>query len=72
MSAGEGRALWGLLAEYRTPAELVHAAEAVRDAGFSKWDCHAPFPVHGLDGAMGIRPTYPMDGIAYPLPTKKH
>ncbi|HEX6851911.1 MAG TPA: DUF3341 domain-containing protein [Candidatus Polarisedimenticolaceae bacterium] len=57
MSGAGGRALWGLLAEFRTPAELVHAAEAVRDAGFSKWDCHAPFPVHGLDGAMGIKPT---------------
>ncbi|HVX57552.1 MAG TPA: DUF3341 domain-containing protein [Candidatus Saccharimonadales bacterium] len=49
--------LWGLLAEYETPGELLHAAEQVRDAGFKKWDCLTPFPVHGLDTAMGIRRT---------------
>jgi hypothetical protein len=35
----------------------VRAAEAVRDAGYTRWDAHTPFPVHGLDTAMGIRPT---------------
>jgi hypothetical protein len=54
---GEKRALWGLLAEFRTPDQLVRAAARVREAGYEKFDCHAPFPVHGLDGAMGIRPT---------------
>lgn len=49
--------LYGLLAEFTTPAEIVHAAERVRDAGFKWWDCHTPFPVHGLDKAMGIRMT---------------
>jgi len=48
---------WGLLAEYRTPDDLLEAAERVRDAGYTRWDAHAPFPIHGLDGAMGIRPT---------------
>jgi len=48
---------YGLLAEYNTPGELLHAAEQVRDAGFKAWDCCTPFPVHGLDRAMGIRPT---------------
>lgn len=47
--------LWGLMAEYETPADVLHAAEAVRDAGFTKWDCMTPFPVHGLDRAMGIK-----------------
>jgi hypothetical protein len=48
---------WGLLAEYNTPGELLHAAEKVRDAGFKKWDCCTPFPVHGLDKAMGMKST---------------
>jgi hypothetical protein len=51
------RRLWGLLAEFATPQDLVRAAARVRDAGYSKWDAHTPFPVHGLDGAMGIRTT---------------
>lgn len=49
--------LYGLMAEFTTPAEIVAAAERVRDAGFRWWDCHTPFPVHGLDKAMGIRAT---------------
>jgi Protein of unknown function (DUF3341) len=44
----------GYLAEFDSAQDLYHAAEKVRDAGFSRWDCHTPFPVHGLDGAMGI------------------
>ena len=48
---------FGYLAEYETPGELMHAAEVVRDAGFEKWDCMTPFPVHGLDNAMGLKKT---------------
>ena len=32
----------------------MHAAQQVRDAGYRRWDCITPFPVHGLDGAMGL------------------
>jgi mono/diheme cytochrome c family protein len=49
--------LHGLLAEYKTPAEILKAARAIRDAGFSRWDTFTPFPVHGIDQAMGIRMT---------------
>jgi hypothetical protein len=49
--------LWGVLAEFPTPAAIYHAAEAVRDAGYTNWDCHTPFPVHGLDRAMGVKMT---------------
>lgn len=46
---------YGILAEFATPAELYHACERVRDAGFTRWDAHTPFPVHGLHRAMGLR-----------------
>jgi len=46
---------YGVLAEFATPADLYHACERVRDAGFTRWDAHSPFPVHGLDKAMGLR-----------------
>jgi hypothetical protein len=46
---------YGLLAKFGTPTELYHACEQVRDAGFTRWDAHTPFPVHGLGGAMGLR-----------------
>ena len=43
-----------LLAEFDSPAALYEGCERVRDAGFSRWDAHSPFPVHGLDRAMGL------------------
>jgi len=44
-----------LLAEFANPAELLAAAEKVRDAGYDKFDCHSPFPIHGMDQAMGLK-----------------
>lgn len=46
--------LVGMAGMFDTPDDLIHAAEKVRDAGWRKWDCHTPYPVHGLDGAMGL------------------
>jgi hypothetical protein len=44
-----------LLAEFDTPGECLHAAEALRDAGYKDFDTHTPFPVHGMDAAMGMK-----------------
>ncbi|NJM90936.1 MAG: DUF3341 domain-containing protein, partial [Myxococcales bacterium] len=49
--------LFGLLAEFDTPGELIEAARKVRDAGYTDFDCYSPFPVHGIDEAMGIKRT---------------
>jgi hypothetical protein len=46
---------YGLIATFDTAADVYHAAEKVRDAGYRNWDCITPFPVHGLDKAMGLR-----------------
>jgi len=43
-----------LLAEFGTTAGVIHAAEKLRDAGYSKFDAHSPFPIHGMDKAMGL------------------
>jgi hypothetical protein len=42
------------LAEFDTPDAIIHAAETVRDAGYEKWDVHTPYPLHGMDKAMGL------------------
>ncbi|MEY4577654.1 MAG: hypothetical protein RL701_2357 [Pseudomonadota bacterium] len=42
------------LAEFDTPDGIIHAAENVRDAGYEKWDVHTPYPLHGMDKAMGL------------------
>jgi len=50
----EGRS-YGLLARFESAKAIYGACEKVRDAGYTKWDSHTPFPVHGLDRAMGLR-----------------
>lgn len=44
-----------ILARFSNPAELIEAAKQVRDAGYEKFDCHSPFPIHGMDDAMGLK-----------------
>ncbi|MBD3257075.1 DUF3341 domain-containing protein [candidate division GN15 bacterium] len=46
---------YGVLAHFDTPGDLLHAAEKVRDSEYEKWDCHSPFPIHGMDAAMGLK-----------------
>jgi hypothetical protein len=43
-----------LLAQFESPDAILGAAQRVRDAGYEKWDVHTPYPVHGMDAAMGL------------------
>ena len=45
----------GVVGLYDSADDLIRAAAKVRDSGFKKWDCHTPYPVHGLDQAMGMK-----------------
>jgi hypothetical protein len=55
-SAGNPQApLYGVAAEFDTAGELFHAAEKMRDAGFTRFDVFSPFPIHGMDPAMGLK-----------------
>ena len=49
---------YGILAEFASVADLFRACERVRDEGFTRWDAHTPFPVHGLSRAMGLRQSF--------------
>ncbi len=44
-----------MLAEFNNPAQLLEAAEKLKEAGYKKFDCHSPFPIHGMDDAMGMK-----------------
>lgn len=52
-----GPRLEGLLAGFDSVDAILHASQKVRDAGYTNWDAHTPFPVHGLNEAMGAKPT---------------
>jgi hypothetical protein len=47
--------IYGLLAEFDTPTQLVNAANKVREAGYTKTDAFSPFPLHEIDEALGIK-----------------
>jgi hypothetical protein len=47
--------VFGVAAEFSCARDLYRAAEKIRDAGFQKWDVFSPFPIHGMDEAMGMR-----------------
>ncbi len=51
----ESNNIYGILAEFRNPKELVDAAETVKDSGYSNFDTYAPFPIHGMEKAMGLK-----------------
>ena len=49
----------GLMAEFTTPEALLAAARKVGEAGYKKVDAYSPFPVHGVDEAIGAKTILP-------------
>lgn len=45
------------VAEFHDVNAVVAAARVVNERGYTKFDCYTPYPVHGLDRAMGVRRT---------------
>jgi hypothetical protein len=54
-AAAEVHPLYGLMAEFETPGQLVAAARKTREAGFRKFDAYSPYPIHELDDAMDLK-----------------
>jgi len=52
-----GKPVHGLLARYSAVDPVCDAAERVRDAGYTAWDMHSPFPMHGAQEIMGFKRT---------------
>ena len=44
----------GYLCEVENPKELIQLSKKVRDSGYTDFDTYSPFPVHGIEKAMGI------------------
>lgn len=54
--AGE-RPLHGLIAEFDDVDSVSAAARMVREEGYERFDVYSPFPIHGIEREMGLRPT---------------
>jgi hypothetical protein len=54
MQHEEESTLFGLMAEFETPDDLLAAAKATFAAGYRKIDGYSPLPVHGLGDAIGF------------------
>ena len=50
----KNKVLYGVLGEFKSAKSLYEASKKMRDKGFSKWDAHSPFPIHGMEKAMGL------------------
>jgi hypothetical protein len=46
--------LHGVTAEFANADELMAAATKARDAGYKNLDAYSPFPIHGLEDAIGF------------------
>ena len=57
MSENNEKKIHGTVAEYESVDSLLNACRRIRDAGYKKTDAYTPFPVHGIDKALGIKPT---------------
>lgn len=49
--------LYGLMAEFDDPDDLLAAARRAREAGYRRMDAYSPFPVEGLAEALDFRDT---------------
>src|SRR5918911_3025952 len=60
----EAPRLYGLVAEFDTPEQLLKATQRAYAAGFRAMDAYAPFPVEGLSDALGFHPrSVPLIGL---------
>ena len=46
-----------VLAEFKNPHDLLHAAQEVSKNGYKSFDTYSPFPIHGMDDAMNLKPS---------------
>ena len=47
--------IYGVVGTFDDDRDLVHAIENIRSQGYSKLEAYTPFPVHGIDDALGAR-----------------
>lgn len=49
--------LFGIAAIFNTPDDIIKAALTTAKQGYKKYDVYTPYPVHGMDKAMNLKPS---------------
>ena len=49
--------VYGVIGTFSEPEDLVTAGRKIREMGYTKLDAMSPFPVHGIDEAIGVPPS---------------
>ncbi|QQS34588.1 MAG: DUF3341 domain-containing protein [Ignavibacteriales bacterium] len=53
----DNKKLFGISSLYNSPDAIIKAAKRVSDEGYTNYDVHTPYPVHGMDAAMKLKPS---------------
>lgn len=49
--------IYGIAVTFKTPDEIIKAAKLTTDSGYTEFDVNTPYPVHGMDKAMKLKPS---------------
>jgi mono/diheme cytochrome c family protein len=49
--------IFGVTALFNNPDAIISGAHKIADSGFTKWDVNSPYPLHGIDKAMKMKPS---------------
>ncbi|MBA4250202.1 MAG: hypothetical protein C0425_01505 [Chlorobiaceae bacterium] len=49
--------LYSVSAIFNSPDDIISAAKKTEAAGYKNWDVHTPYPIHGMDNAMKLKPS---------------
>lgn len=53
----ENKTLYSVSGLFNTPDEIIHASEETVKAGYTNFDIHSPYPLHGMNRAMNLKPS---------------
>ncbi len=53
----ENKKIYSVVGLFDTADEIINASEKVVESGYKKFDTNTPFPVHGLNNAMKLKPS---------------
>jgi mono/diheme cytochrome c family protein len=53
----ENKIIYGITGIFETPDEIINAAKKISESGYTRYDIHSPYPLHGMPKAMKLKPS---------------